>query len=499
MTVGPRWSSDSLAPEERGQYPLAVENAIAFHARNLVPFTTTVTAHPRYYALHARAAAVMSDDETAAKELLRRLEVLLGVASLLHAQNAPEAHDPAGTLSAPHGFRAIGAALNQGPTLDLAGLAGTYGGNSFGYSGAYRGVEQTYGMSGRQCDARMPLGADAMSALNPLVALASQGSVSISELQDGDLCVCALRGSADGRALRTAFFFDTDRGAPEDVRAARRAGRLTTQLCLKALDGEPVTAPVTDALADLCCYGDVDGRLAGDGEGISASAARWRGALLRNQSVTAWRWLWWWLTAELDRLPSSSDVLTRAFADELIAGGSDQLLSEAVWDQLPALQDADGLLPAERVLREPSTVYGTSPLLWLRMLAVGVRRLEELDEAALGHFSIGRDDWGPTETRQYLADLEGKRLSQVAEDLVPKLLRRAQSVARRRQQWTRHGLRMPTRLRPVGDILYVTGPEGTGEAALRQFRLVQMLNSLGVFGVEDGRWAPGPHAGAVAA
>lgn len=499
VTVGPRWSSDSLAPEERGQYPLGVENAIAFHARNLVPFTTTVTAHPRYYALHARAAAVGTDDEIAAKELLRRLEVLLGAATLLHAQQSPQTHDPADTLSAPHGYRAIGAALLNGPALDLADLAQTYGGNSSGYSGAYRGVEQAYGMSGRQPD--VPLGADALSALDPLVELASRNSVSISELEDADLCVCALRGSADGRALRSSFFLADEPGAPEGVRAARRAGRLTAQLCLAALDGQPVTARVTDALADLCCYGDVDDRLAGASQGASASAARWRGALLRNQSVTAWRWLWWWLTAELDRAPSSSEVLTRAFADKLIAsaGGRDEVLSEAVWDQLPAGHDAHGLLPAERALREaPDDAYGTSPLVWLRMLAVGVRRLDELDDAALGHFSAGRDDWGPTEAREYLSSLEGKRLSQVAEDLVPKLLRRAQSVARRRQQWTRHGLRMPTRLRPVGDILYVTGPEGKGEAALRQFRLVQMLNSLGVLGVDGGHWEPGPHAEVVA-
>lgn len=134
-----------MAPEERGQYPLGVEGAIAFHARNLVPFTTTVTAHPRYYALHARGAAVASPDAVAADELTRRLEVLLAAASLQHARSAPDAHDPGGVLSEPHGFRMIGGSLND-VELDLAALAGTYGGNRAGYSGAYRGVEQAFGL-----------------------------------------------------------------------------------------------------------------------------------------------------------------------------------------------------------------------------------------------------------------------------------------------------------------------------------------------------------------
>jgi hypothetical protein len=496
VTVGPGWSTHALAPEERGQYPLGVENAIAFHARNLVPLTTTVTAHPRYYTLHARAAATAINDEAAAKELLRRLEVLLGAASMLHERSNPDEHDPAKNLSAPHGYRAIGAAVNA-PTIDVATLAGAYGGNSAGYSGAYRGVEQTYGIFGGPQSARAPLPADALSALDRLVELAAKESISTTDLNDPALCLCALRGSADGRALRSSFFHAADQSVPDDVRGARRAGQLTAQLCMLALDGLTVTTPVTNALANLCCYGDVAGRLADASPGATATAARWRGALLRNQSVTAWRWLWWWLTAELHQSPSTAEVLTRAFADQLIAdaGGRDALLSEAVWDQLPGGKDASGLLPAERTLRETAdNAYGTMPLLWLQMLALGVRRLDELDDEALAHFSVGHDDWGPAETRTYLESLHGMRLSQVAEELVPRLLRRAQSVARRRQQWTRHGLRMPTRLRPVGDILYVTGPEGTGEAALRQFRLVQMMNALGVLGVSNGNWEPGPHA-----
>lgn len=497
--AGPRWSSDSLVPEERGQYPLGVEGAIAFHARHLVPFTTTVTAHPRYYALHARAAAVPSNDGVAANELVRRLEVLLGAASMLHEQSDPSSHDPGKNLSAPHGYRAIGAAL-AAATLDLPALAGSYGGNSAGYSGAYRGVEQAFGLSGPPEKARAPLQSPALSALDPLVALATKDLVEVSELDDPALCLCALRSSADGSGLRASFFDATDMSVPGDVRAARQASRLTARLCLLALEGRPISARVTRALADLCCYGDVTGNLPDTSADALAIAARWRGALLRNESVTAWRRMWWWVTVTLYDSASTAEVLTAAFADELVAaaGGQDLLISQAVWDELPAGTGQDGLLPAEHELRDTAdSVYLERPLLWLRMLALGVRRLDELDEAALVHFTVGRDDWGPVEVREYLSSLEGKRLSEVATDLVPRLLRRAQLVARRRQQWTRHGLRMPTRLRPVGDMLYVTGPEGTGEAALRQFRLVQMMNALGVIGVKNEAWVPGDQADAI--
>jgi len=484
-----------MAPEERGQYPLGVEGAIAFHARNLVPFTTTVTAHPRYYSLHARGAAVGSLDAVAADELTRRLEVLLAAASLQHARSAPEAHDPGGTLSEPHGFRVIGAALDDG-VLNLAERKPAARQLPHHLHGLAR--PRAFGLAGGPSAARAPLPTQALAALDPLVVLATNDVVALSDLSDPSLCLCALRASADGEALRHAFFAADDDAVPTDVRGARQASRISTRLCLTALDAKPTDTSVTAALAELCCYGDVAAKLPEDSAACAATAARWRGALLRNESVTAWRWLWWWLTDTLDEAPSTAEVLTASFANALVTfAGKDMLFSEAVQAELPTGTASNGtLLPAERELRDAAdSAYNTEPLLWLRMLALGGRRLDELDEPALQHFNIGQDDWNPTHTRDYLSSLQDKHLSKVAEDLVPRLLRRAQLIARRRQQWTRHGLRMPTRLRPVGDILYVTGPEGTGEAALRQFRLVQMLSALGVLGTSGDKWAPGVHAG----
>jgi len=128
---------------------------------------------------------------------------------------------------------------------------------------------------------------------------------------------------------------------------------------------------------------------------------------------------------------------------------------------------------------------------------LGSRRLDELDDSAREHFIVGADSWNPLDTREYLLSLQELRLSKIAGDLAPRLVRRAQQIARRRQQWTRDGLRMPTKLRPVGDILYVSGPDGTGEAALRQFRLQQMLSAFGILDVSDGAWTDGPHVTAV--
>src|SRR3712207_1387871 len=123
---GPKWSFEGQVPEERGQYPLGVEAAIAAHARDLVPIATTVTAHPRYYALHAKVAASLSTgaiDEV--HTLLRRAEVVLAAATLLHERADQEGHDPGFMLSEPHGFRAVVAGLAEGH-LDVAGLSTRY-------------------------------------------------------------------------------------------------------------------------------------------------------------------------------------------------------------------------------------------------------------------------------------------------------------------------------------------------------------------------------------
>ena len=101
-----------MTPKERGQYSLGIEGAIAFHARNLVPLTTTVTAHPCYYALHAAASLPENPSSSdTAGELIRRLEVLLASASMLQARADMPGHDLARQLGEPHGFRAVGSAL----------------------------------------------------------------------------------------------------------------------------------------------------------------------------------------------------------------------------------------------------------------------------------------------------------------------------------------------------------------------------------------------------
>ena len=485
-----------MTVEERGLYPLGVEGAIAFHAARLVPFATTVTAHPRYYTLHSLAALHEGlDSDDTAGELTRRLDVLMAAASMLHARADRDNHDPAGVLSEPHGFRTVGREL-EGTDLPLATLAASYSGNRYGYSGAYFGVEQALGLSGGTA-AAMPLPDSALDVLRPLLALASHDNVPLDTLRDPALCLCATRTSSDGAALRTALFAADDQGAPESIRTARKTGQLSAALCITALRGKAVSTSVTMALADLCAYGDVAGKLPSGVDGVDLTAARWRGALLRNESVTAWRWMWAWVTRTLHDRPSTQQQLSHALAAAFIeSAGGDLSYREAVLDPLPPGVAADQtLLPVEQQIRATQgLVYSNDPLLWLRMLAVGCRRLDELDEYALPHFMEGPDTWNPQETLSILEVYQGLRLSQIAEDLAPRVVRRAQQIARRRQQWTRMGLRMPTKLRPVGDVLYVSGPDGTGEAALRQFRLQQMLNALGILGVDDGNWTDGAHA-----
>jgi hypothetical protein len=227
------------------------------------------------------------------------------------------------------------------------------------------------------------------------------------------------------------------------------------------------------------CYRPRDELTARHGAELADWALLWRGALLRNASVTAWRWLWWWLTDQLDQRPRSREDLAGALADALVAGaGTDGPVDDLLAD-LPAHREGEQLLDVESELLYPGgTAESTDPWVYLQVLALGARRLPELDGPARTAFlEVG--ELPPTFMSTWLQEHGGVRLPQLARDLTNLLLLQSEKISQARIRWEGGRLRIPTRLRQVGDVLDLAGAEGSAAPALRLERLRQLLEELG--------------------
>src|SRR4051812_47014107 len=114
LVSGPDWSVPGLQIAA-GRFPLAVERHVLRMVDRLVPGVTTVTPHARYFALHGLIAAEVEREGlgmAAARDLLRRAEVVMAAASFVHD------HGDIG-LARAHGLDALAGRLSGG-TLDLA-------------------------------------------------------------------------------------------------------------------------------------------------------------------------------------------------------------------------------------------------------------------------------------------------------------------------------------------------------------------------------------------
>src|SRR5580693_7504855 len=113
LVSGPTWSG-ARSTTYPGRFPLSVERHVMNTVDRLVPGVTTVTLNARYYALHGLVAAEASNrdlDAAAARELLRRAEVVIGAVSARHLRVEPDAHRG---LSRPHGYDVIAPHVDAG-------------------------------------------------------------------------------------------------------------------------------------------------------------------------------------------------------------------------------------------------------------------------------------------------------------------------------------------------------------------------------------------------
>jgi hypothetical protein len=483
---------------DTGRQPLAVEAVIGVHAAALVPGVITTTPHARYLTLHARLAIEAERrgwraeaDVVSFRELVRRAEVVLGAVSVAHDTDVPDAHrSRAGSVGA-HGVNTIGRELNETGAINIGRLAAAYSQVPGGYLQTYGGIE---GLLGLTDGGKVPApGASAdpslLSVLDEVVELARREEpLSMADLvARRHLCLCEITDAADGECVRRAYFTDRDglKGHPQ-------RHRLSARLLVEALRGSLVDESADMRMDRWCCFTPGLRDLLGN-EDLYAHALMWRGALLRNWSVWAWRLIWAELVSPLADTGTRQDAI-KAFVCDLPS----VTVRQALIDDLPSLVDAATGTPlaVEHDLHDdPRNADRWQVLDLLRLLAIGAQRLDHLDPVSMEAF-VGRmpDDLGPGYVAGWLKRDGNRLLADAVTDLADGLFRRAEAVSRQKMQWTRYGLRLPTRLRRIGDQWRLEGEEGAGPVSLRLNTFTSVMRQLGVLAVDGQTWTAGRFA-----
>ena len=490
---GPAWNAEGL-DRATGRYPLSVERHVMRMAELLVPGVTTVTPHARYYALHGlvalEAERLMLEREQV-QDLLRRAEVVVAAVSYFHDHG-----DDIGLATA-HGTDSILTMLRS-PQLDMA-LASKpekpgYVRNVWGFWGPYAASEVGLRIQvrtsapepGEACDETA-----LRAGLRDLLQLAREPVLTADDLRGyGHLCVCAGAVSADGRWLARLLCGD-DRSAesPKSPDATRRE---TIRLMTRIIDTHEVSCANWD-ITPVLAYGDFlsTDRVASD----LAVAPVWRGVVLRNYAVGAWRRLWAWLVEQVYqsdfrvRMEDLSDMLAAQMPDCSVA---------AFLDSLPATSTATGTpRPVERALREQSD--DSIPVRELKVLAAGARRVDELDGPVRGAFLGQRGvELGPEWMALRFDAARPLPVRDFARALASDLLARSQRVALSKAIRNADGtLWLPSRLLERGGYLFTRSREGSGDVGLRIDQLIMVLAGSGVLRRADGLWKVTPQGQAL--
>ena len=458
---GPAWSGEGL-DESAGRYPLRVEGAVFRLVQILLPGIITTTRHARMYALHALAWPEAESRGLTAEEaagFVRRCEVALTAVSHFHSPHRRR-------LSVAHGEDELPNFVS-GDVLDLKRAAEPGGMSANGFGGVYIGPCIGLGLLSpdqppRQGERSEP--GPLREALGELLDLADRDEVPLGALQDmGHLCLCNTAEGLDGEFMRRLLFEAIEEDRPDDLYR-----QLTMRMFLESIRSEQVR-DVTRRFQERWGFG---GDL-GDPDADQAAfvAWGWRVAILRNCSVGAWRALWQWLARQL-RDPMTAEQLGARLAEEL----GEIKVSDLI-DSLPQRIEDGVLLPAELEIESEEW----SPLQAIRMLALGAKRLDDL-EGPMRMMFIGTDptDLGPEWVNERLHEWRAHSVRHLADELTAMLIRRAKRVSLSKMRLVNGRPWVPTRLRDRDGLLSVHGEEGAGSVSLRTSSLNEVSTGLGL-------------------
>ena len=455
----------------------------------LLPGVTTVTLNARYYSLHglvAMEARKQNMDLPAARDLLRRVEVTVGAVSARHLHVAPEMH---AALSRPHGYDIISPRVHEG-SVDIGALAAPkkYAQPAWGFWGAYRGSESVLRIVTQANDISPgeKLDVKAVSeGLADVITLAAQDTLGTNLLDSHDhLCICRSADSADGAWLANLF------AAPGADQPVTRAGvrRQTLRMIARSVQ----LTSVQRVTRDLCPFLTYATEATEDAVLSSMDiTAEWRGLILRNISVSAWRELWAWVVNGIDGLTNRS-ALADHFADALPPG-----TVSAFRAQLPATLTAAGHpAPAEIDEGLLKTDY---PQYYLSALVLGAQRCHELAGHELHGFQ-GHDpedifeELTPAWMANQLDAWNDRSVRDFARWLADVMLNRSQRLALRKAKLDlKKGIfKIPTRVYLRDEFVFRDSDETGGDASLRWDQLAGILAGTGLLAREQGDWALGP-------
>ncbi len=472
------------------RYPLKVETAVQHAVTLLLPGVSTASEFVRYYALYAALAAYAEErglDGEACRELVRRSEVVLAGTSMLVEEELDS------SVRRAHGVDGIrpwfGDVLDVRGAVNMGAEKYSYSSRKSGFWGSYGGPSQILGTVAIEGNAfrvgRHPCPARVRELFEPLFAAAAHDYLSRSQLEarrpvsfhSDDLP--EIPWLLDLFTATRNGVHDPGQWQPDDRHrraTMRMLGRTTV------LYGGDASLTWTDAVESAVVFSDAlenDPVLAGIRE-----AAAWRGALLRNYSVSAWRRLWAALVHSIGEADESAD----RSAEELQAWLADPLPDmtvRAFMDGLPPGMAGRHPAPAERIVLAGSDIR--NPEANIKLLLLGSRRAAELDGEVRTVF-LGRQNeilnplWMELCVREFL----DRPLRDLAVRLVNDMLAQARRVALGKMRPESNGqLQVYSRIHERNGRFYKTRDEGDTAIGTRLEVAAGIAVQLGLIDLAD--------------
>jgi hypothetical protein len=488
LVSGPTWS-DAGSATYPGRFPLSVERHVMSMVDRLVPGVTTATLNARYYALHGLVASEARRNdltEAEAVALTRRAEVVIGAVSARHLRLDENAHRG---LRRPHGMELIAPKIDGGIDIGALSAPNAYAQPAWGFFAAYRASEAVLQIiKPRGLEPGEQLDHDAVAAgLGDALQLASRSTLTADDLDaSAHLCICRSATSPDGAWLARLL---AQPGLSQERQTRAGTRRQTLRMLARCTQLTRVEH-ASDDVSEFLAYGSAateDAVLAG-----IPAVARWRGLILRNHSVWAWRELWAWLVNE-----GINGLTARAELGDKFAGALEPQSVRAFAGQLPATTGPGGHpLPAEL---DPGLRQADWPVWSLGILLLGARRSGELTETQLdGFHGRDREDVSEELSPAWLAgrtdEWRDRPVRDFARWLAEVMLNRSQRLAWRKAQPDRKTgeVRIPTRVYLRDGFVVRDSDETGGATSLRLDQLAGVLAGAGLLAVENGRWTAGP-------
>ena len=476
------------------RYPLKVETAVQHAVALLLPGVSTASEFVRYYAMYAALAAYAEDrglDGEACRELVRRSEVVLAGVSMLDEGEFD------GSVRRAHGVDGVrqwfGEVLDVRRAVNMGAEKHSYSSRKSGFWGTYGGPSQILGTVAVEGNAfrvgRHGCPVRVRELFEPLLAATAHDQLSRSELE----------------ALRPVSFHSDD--LPEipwllDLFTATRNGvhdpgqwqpndrrrRATMRILGRTtvLYGADASLTWTDAVESAVVFSDAlknDPVLAGIKE-----AAAWRGALLRNYSVSAWRRLWaalvHWIGEADESADRSAEELQACLADPL-----PETTVRAFMDELPLGMAGQHPAPAERIVLADSDIK--NPETNVKLLLLGSRRAAELDGDACTVF-LGRQNeiLNPVWMELCVREFQDRPLRDLAVRLVNDMLAQARRVALDKMRPDANGqLQVYSRIHERNGRYYKTRDEGDTAIGTRLDVAAGIAIQLGLIDLADDQTA----------